>query len=788
MEESQKNLEVTAGELVMADHIDLPSLARLHDCFLQLGESVAEECPYLHDTVKGAAGLTEKMVVGDVPDPDAAMQTLRSVVDSLLSVIRDSRTLAETEFPEGFVPNGAATKQLSETCRTQASAVSSSRTRQEVEPDAGGGDAEIRVPSINLNGVDTSLLGEFVSEAREHCSTAEQTMMDMETGEDRESAINAIFRAFHTIKGAAGFLDLGPIGMLAHESETLLDEIRKGTHAVDDRTTDVIFESIDVMRRLLDLVEAGLRTGGTVEAPDNFVSTLRHVQKVVRNEPIEGEGDGTKRVGDILIDMGATTQDEIDAAIADRDDPDERLGETLVKKGVVRAKAVAHALREQTQARQTAAPKQGGNTVKEMVRIDTERLDRLMDTLGELVIAESMISQDAEFRSVASERLGKNVSHLSKITRELQEMSMAFRLVPVKPTFQKLARAVRDLTKKSGKKVDLVLSGEETEVDRNMIEHIGDPLMHMIRNAMDHALETPDERVANGKQETGTIELSAYQKGGSIHFDINDDGRGLNSEAILSKARERNLIDGNREMSPEEIHNLIFLPGFSTAKKITDVSGRGVGMDVVKKNVDAMRGHITIDSIQGKGTKFTIKLPLTLASIEGLLVQVGKERLIIPAMSVIESVNLDPAMISTVGADFRMIDLRGKLVPLVDSSEWLGFPPTKKAKGMNVVVVIEDSGRSIGFVVDEVLGKHQFVIKSLGPMFAAQRWVSGGAILSDGTVGLILDVSALVYQTESFAGRFEGVGAARRSAVDKIDSKVTVADTEPAEAAPALGK
>ena len=747
MEKSRTNLELTAGELVLADHTDLPSLARLHDCFLSLGSSLAEERPELSGVSTKAATLTEQMVMGDVDDSEGSMQTLRDLVDALQSIIRDNRTFSEVTFPEGFEPEGVEVKHPAEPpseAPAQAQAATSESVKAAEDP---------AVPSINLDDVDADLMGEFLTEARDHCNNAEQLMMDLETGEDREDAINAIFRAFHTIKGAAGFLDLGPISMLAHESETLLDEIRKGAHAIDDRTTDVIFDSIDLMRKLLDLVEGGLRTGGNVEAPNNFTDVLKRVQAVVRNEASPDAEEDVARVGDILVDMGVTTQGAIDTALQEKGDEGELLGETLVKQGVVPAKAVAHALKDQNQARQRGGGGQSTGTVKEMVRIDTERLDRLMDTLGELVIAESMVSQDNEFRRIASERLSKNVSHLGKITRELQEMSMAFRLVPVKPTFQKLSRAVRDLTKKSGKKVNLVLNGEETEVDRNMIEHIGDPLMHMIRNSMDHALETPDERVQAGKDETGTIVLAAYQKGGSIHFDIQDDGRGLNAEAILNKAKERNLIDGNRELQPEEIYNLIFLPGFSTAKKITDVSGRGVGMDVVKKNVDGMRGHISIDSNPGRGTKFTIKLPLTLASIEGMLVRVDKERLIIPAMSVIESVNLDPAMISTVGGEFRMIDLRGKLVPLVDSAEWLGLPPAKGPKGIEVVVVIEDGGRSIGFVVDEVLGKHQFVIKSLGPMFSSQRWVSGGAILSDGTVGLILDVSALVNQTESFGGR-----------------------------------
>jgi two-component system chemotaxis sensor kinase CheA len=470
----------------------------------------------------------------------------------------------------------------------------------------------------------------------------------------------------------------------------------------------------------------------------DLVASLRALISNPGQNPPQPQGE---RVGDILVDMGATSQNAIDSALTSRQTQDEKLGETLVRQGVVPAQAVAHALKVQkvTQREKEAAPIA---TVREIVKIDMERLDRMVDTIGELVIAESMVGHDEEFLALAPPRMAKNVSHLNKITRELQEMGMAMRLVPVRATFQKLARAVRDLTRKSGKKVELMMSGEDVEVDRSIIENIGDPLMHMIRNAVDHAIEVPEERVANGKSETGCVWLRAYHRGGSIHFEIEDDGRGLDTERIRAKAQEKGLIDHQRELTEREIYSLILLPGFSTAMKVTDISGRGVGMDVVKKNIEAMRGHLEIESKHKQGTRFTMRLPLTLAMIDGMLVRIAGDRYIIPTMSVVESVNLQTERVFTVRGRQEMINLRGNMLPVLRLAQMFGA--TADGFGDRVVVVVEDAETRVGLLADELIGQRQTVIKSLGPVFAQQKFISGGAILTDGTVGLILDVNGLI--------------------------------------------
>jgi two-component system, chemotaxis family, sensor kinase CheA len=398
-----------------------------------------------------------------------------------------------------------------------------------------------------------------------------------------------------------------------------------------------------------------------------------------------------------------------------------------------------HALRRQKKSRDLQKA-----TVRETVKIDTERLDRLVDTIGELAIAEAMVGQDEQILATASPEMTKNISRLNKITRQLQEMGMSMRLVPIKGIFQRLSRAVRDLSKKSGKPVNLELSGEDAEVDRSIIESIGDPLMHMVRNSIDHGLETPDERINIGKPKTGTLTLRAFHKGGKICFEIEDDGRGLNRDKILARAIERGLVAKDKEITDREIYNLIFLPGFSTADKISEISGRGVGMDVVKKNIEAMHGHLEIDSRLGRGTRFSIQLPLTLAMIDGMMVGVGGQKFIIPTLSVVESVQLTLKVIKTVAGEGQKLIHRDELLPLFKIRTLFSQERMNRIYSDSTVVIVEDLKRRIGLVVDEVNGQHQFVIKSLGPMFQKQKCISGGAVLSDGTIGLILDIGGII--------------------------------------------
>jgi two-component system chemotaxis sensor kinase CheA len=355
-----------------------------------------------------------------------------------------------------------------------------------------------------------------------------------------------------------------------------------------------------------------------------------------------------------------------------------------------------------------------------------------------------MVSQDGGVVGNNNHSLQKKVAHTSKIVRELQDMGMSMRMIPLKATFQKMSRLVRDVSRKVGKTVVLNTEGEDTEIDRNMVDVIKDPLVHMVRNAVDHGIENSEERVRLGKPAHGTILLSAYHSAGSVVVEIRDDGRGLDREKILAKARRQGLVEDGTSMSDREVFNLVLEPGFSTAETVTDVSGRGVGMDVVKKNIEGLRGQLEISSEPGKGSIFRMRLPLTLAIIDGMVIRVSGETYVIPTVSIIKSVKPGKEELSTVLTRGKMLSIQGRLIPLFRLGELFDVSRIGQENGDELVVVIEDEGRQAGLLIDELIGRQQIVIKSLGETMKNIPGISGGAIMPDGRVGLILDVGGLV--------------------------------------------
>ncbi len=385
------------------------------------------------------------------------------------------------------------------------------------------------------------------------------------------------------------------------------------------------------------------------------------------------------------------------------------------------------------------------SVIKETVKVDSERLDKLVDTIGELVIAETMILQSEELNSAKTAALEQNLTHLDKITRELQEMGTSLRMVPVRSVFQKMARLVRDLSKKLNKDIEFIMTGEDTELDKTVVDKIGDPLVHMVRNSIDHGIETTsDERLKNGKSEKATVELKAFHKGGSIHIEVIDDGRGINKDVVLAKAIEKGIVSEDDDLSDKEIHNLIFAAGFSTAEALTEVSGRGVGMDVVRKNIEALRGQVDIQSEMGKGSTFTIKLPLTLAIIDGMVISSANENYIIPTLSIVTSVQVPNEEIKSVQGKGQLLELQNELIPIFNLKDLFELDDDKNDREEFLIVIIEDDNKKIGIIVDELLGQQQIVIKNLGGYLKEIQGVSGGAIMPNGTVGLILDISSLV--------------------------------------------
>jgi two-component system chemotaxis sensor kinase CheA len=573
------------------------------------------------------------------------------------------------------------------------------------EADVGGGLERLRVALDNANtpasipaiAEDPELIAEFVTESREHLESIEAQLLVLERESANAEAIHSVFRSFHTIKGLAGFLALPEIQEVAHEVETILDRARENALQITPAVIDVVLESKDYVARWLKHLDQD------PSAPT--LAELRNRSALVT------------RIHALL--EGGTASADAPAPAAESQELPEPGSEKSAK---------------------ATARKGSGRAVK----VDTEKLDYLVDMVGEMVIAQSLVRHDPELKAAQNPRLARNLGQLARITEEVQRTAMAMRMVPIGPLFQKMARLVRDLARNSGKKVEFECFGEDVELDRNIVEELADPLMHMTRNALDHGIEPPADRVAQGKPATASFTLRASHRSGHIVIEIIDNGRGINREKVLAKARSQGLVNAGASISDSEVLNLIFHPGFSTADQISNVSGRGVGMDVVKKQIQKLRGAIDILSEQGKGTTFTLKVPLTLAIIDGLLVGVGQERYIIPLASVKELLRPTEGALSTVEGKAEVVVIRDQILPVMRLADRLGIRPASTNPLDGVLVVVEVDGRSLCLVVDQLMEKQEVVIKSLGSVFERVAGVAGGAILGDGQIGLLLDIRGLL--------------------------------------------
>jgi len=548
---------------------------------------------------------------------------------------------------------------------------------------------------------DPELIGDFIMESREHLASIEAHLLTLEQNPTDAEAVHAAFRGFHTIKGLAGFLELATIREVAHQVETVLDLARNGELAVTPAVIDVVLQSGDFLKESVSLVEEALGNGGVAVFRDPSV-LLSAVVGLTSAQPQPAQAAPPSQSP--VLHESAPGPVEPPAAKA---------------------------------ARQTASH----DNLK--VRVDAAKLDYLMDMVGEMVIAQSMIRHHPSLTVAQDSRLTGYLAQLSRITGEVQRTAMALRMIPIGQLFQRTARVVRDLARKAGKIVELETSGEDTELDKSIAEELSDPLMHMVRNAVDHGVEGPEERQKVGKDPTARLRLAAYHQAGMIVVEVSDDGRGLDRTKILKKARERGVVDANAHLSDSDVANLIFEPGFSTAEQVTDVSGRGVGMDVVRKQIQKLRGRVDIATKPGHGTTFYMKMPLTLAIIDGLAVSVGSEHYIVPIFSVREMFRPQAGQISTVQGRDEMALVRDRLLPIVRLHRRFGVEPRYSDPYEALLVVAEAEGRPFCLMVDELIGKQEVVIKSLGETFRGVPGIAGGAILGDGKVGLILDIAGL---------------------------------------------
>ena len=642
----------------------------------------------------------------------------------------------------------------------------------------------------------------FFEESLEGLDNMETALLALDEGGDKE-LVHTIFRAAHSIKGGAATFGFPEMAAFTHEAESLLDELRDGRRAIDKPIIELLLRTVDCLRGMFARAQAGQPLNDEVaEGLRGELAAVmgRAAETQVKARRARDHADAWKitfrphpgmaasgndplrllRELKALGELSVTAELDKLPALDALDVSQCHIGWTLELRGqvtreaiksvfdwvedecdlaieplhVVAPPAAAEAPKSETgratvtdaataRAARESAPVASAESSS--VRVSIDKIDSLIDLVGELVITQSMLDQFREgFDINKLALLQEGLTQLARHTRELQESVMGIRMLPIGSVFNRFPRLVRDLSGKLGKNVRLDMHGEHTELDKTVLEKIGDPLVHLVRNAIDHGLEMPDKRRAAGKLEQGTLRLEAFHRGGSIVVEVADDGAGLNREAIVAKAIQRGLISSGEGMSDDAVAELIFQPGFSTAAVTTDLSGRGVGMDVVRRNVADLGGTVTIRSTPGKGSVFTIVLPLTLAIIDGLTAAVGEECYIVPLVSIVESVQLKAEAVRSVVGGGELFKFRGEYLPVIRLHEVFGCEGAKHAIEDGLMIVVEGDGTRVGLFVDGLVGQQQAVVKSLEANYRRVSGVSGATILADGSVALIVDIAGLI--------------------------------------------
>jgi two-component system chemotaxis sensor kinase CheA len=625
----------------------------------------------------------------------------------------------------------------------------------------------------------------FFEEAAEHLANMESLLLGLDVNDPSMDDLNAIFRAAHSIKGGAGTFGFTDMTEVTHVLETLFDKLRKQEMSLTNEMVNAFLEAGDAISMQL----AGHRDGTEVDeqvvkdaraklerlssADQSAAPAAKPAVVAPVAAPDADPGYGffdDEPAAPVAQDAAATENDqgygffeETPVQKTERENdrgygflqepnPDTVAAEaaTVVAQAPVAAQAAPHLVAEQAHpTRRTADRVPPPGATDSSIRVSVEKVDQLINLVGELVITQAMLTQSASLLDpMVVERLQSGLTQLQRNTRDIQEAVMAVRMLPISFVFSRFPRVVRDMASKLGKQIELKTLGEGTELDKGLIEKIADPLTHLIRNSLDHGIEMPDKRVAAGKSPTGTITLNAFHQGGNIVIEVADDGGGLSRSRILGKAKERGM-NVSDDMPDAAVWMLIYEAGFSTAEVVTDVSGRGVGMDVVKRNIAELGGRVEIDSAEGFGTRTTIRLPLTLAILDGLSVSVGGQVFIAPLGSIVESLQVNADDLKSVSGEGHLLRVRGEYLPLVSVHEVFNIENAVTDFTKGIVVIIESEGKKTALMVDELLGQHQVVIKSLSSNFRKVQGISGATIMGDGKVALILDVQALAAQHKS---------------------------------------
>lgn len=562
----------------------------------------------------------------------------------------------------------------------------------------------------------------FLDESGEHLTNMEAGLLLLEENPGDLDNLNAIFRAAHSIKGNSSFLGVDDITHFTHAMENLLDEMRSGTILATPPRIGLLLQSKDTLVELINALKDGKARPATY---DSLIVALKESLESAKGVAIEATASEADSVVDAAVVEPATDTIAVKAPAAPAADKH-------------------HPAEEAPQvARETKSTSDSSS-----IRVSVEKVDALIDLVGELSIAQAMVNQlIGQLSTSHMPNLEEALIAMQQCTRELQERVMGVRMIPVGTVFRRFPRLIRDLAGTLGKNVRVEIIGDDTELDKQVIERLSDPLTHLVRNAVDHGIELPEERKNKGKTEEAFVRLAAFYEGGNVIVDVEEDGRGLDTERIRQKAITLGLITAQDVLTTEQIQSLIFRPGFSTAAAVTDISGRGVGMDVVKRNIEALNGSIEIQSRAGFGTRFRIRLPLTLAILDGLSVSVGDEVYILPLLSVVQSFRPKPADVHRVMGRGEIINVHGQSLPLLRLHQLFCVTPRITDACQGLVIVLEQQGKRFGLLVDDLLGQQQVVMKSLEENYSKVDGLSGATILGDGRVALIIDIPGLARLT-----------------------------------------
>ena len=562
--------------------------------------------------------------------------------------------------------------------------------------------------------ISDDMLDQYLTNSNELIDNIEKNLVDLEKDPKNMDLIRETFQAMHSLKGNSGFMGFSEIEEISMESESILDSVRNEELDIDSNLITILLSNLETIRNRLDnLHKQEEKKDEAKEKPKEKVSPEKKIE-----EP------------------------EPDKEVVKKEEPKpEKKKEEKPKQ-------------KKTDKPEKKAPPKSPPKIpmmqKKDIRVETTKIDRLFDLVGELITIETMVTNSPDLKGLDLPNFNKSANMLNKISRDLQEISMSIRMMPLEGLFNKMKRLVRDVALKMGKKVNLFVSGQETEMDKNVIDEISDPLVHILRNAIDHGIEPPEKRVENGKNEVGNVSLKARYEGNEILIIVEDDGAGINKEKLLAKAESKGVLRTDPEnMSDKEIYGLIFEPGLSTAQELTDISGRGVGMDVVKKNLEKLRGGIDVDSVEGKGSRITLRIPLTLAIMEAMVIRVGDTTFALPIMSIRESFRPEKEKITITMDGLEMVRVREEVLPIVRTHELFDIEPDSTNVRDGILIIIEARERKVCLFADEIVGQQQAVIKALSDYIGKVAGITGCMVIGDGGIGLILDIESLIDMAQS---------------------------------------